>query len=103
MSLDISALQILIDNKLKSIGMKASFSRLGSKIGSGYIVVTTSENKAENTLNDNVSKICYLANKVKFIPLPGDVIAFNKEEWIIKEVAKYEPSGVAIAYKITME
>lgn len=102
-SINISSLQNLCNDKIKSIGIKANFSRLGTKLGSAYIAITTSDNEGQETLNDNVSKVCYVANKIKFVPMPGDVIVFNKEEWLIKDVTKYEPGGVSIAYKITME
>jgi hypothetical protein len=101
--LNITDLQNKVNNKLTSLGIKAAFNRLGARLGQAYIVIATSENKGQESLNDNVSKICYVANKIKFVPQPGDTISFNKEEWLIKDVVKYEPSAISIAYKLLIE
>lgn len=103
MAINVASLQQQFSKVITENGIKATFSRLGARLGVGYVVLANSENKSGENLNDNVSKFCYLSNTVKFTPLTGDEVTINKDVWRIAYVKKYEPSGTAIAYKIGLE
>jgi|APFre7841882793_1041355.scaffolds.fasta_scaffold30534_2 hypothetical protein len=101
MKLNIPDIQQKLANVITDLGVKATFTRLGSKIGSGNVVITKTE-KDESSNTDEVLKTMFLSNTVKFVPKVGDDVTLNRKTYHINEVAEYAPSDVVIAYKMVV-
>lgn len=101
MSLNIPQLQNKIESAIVKYGTKATFSRMASKLGSGNIIIAKSMND-ESGITDEVQKVVYMSNTVKFVPKVGDDMLCNKVSYHINKVDDYSPSGIAIAYKMVV-